>query len=614
MDALHEDSGRAGRVRRRRRSRVLSRYAGKPFSLLWRYVARHKVAHAVVLSTIVAAVACALASQYAVRSLIDTLPHGHAQPASVIHAFAVLVALLFADNLFWRVAGWISARTFVAVTGDIRSDMFEYLTGHAPTYFSDKQPGVLSSRISATANAVYTIENSLAWTALPPTLTVIGAIGMAAVVSVPMSIALVVVSGALAYALFLLARKGIARHEAFAAQAASVDGELVDVIGNMGLVRAFCASSFEAQRFDGNLGVETEARRHSLLYLEKLRLLHAVATAVLSAGVLGWTVWLWSVDRATTGDVVLMGSLGFSILHGSRDVAVAFVELTQHFARLGEAAQTLLAPHSMSEPTRAASLEVKEASIDFENVTFAYPGRRAVLHGVTLHVGPGERVGVVGPSGAGKSTIFALLQHFYEPDSGCIRISGQDVSQVARQDLQAAISIVPQDVTLFHRSLLDNIRYGKPEATEEEVRRACADAHCLDFIDALPDGLDTTVGDRGTKLSGGQRQRIGIARAILKNAPILLLDEATSALDTVSELAIQAALERLMKGRTVLAIAHRLSTLQSFDRIVVFNRGRIVQQGKPTELAAVPGLYRDMILRQNKQLPAQAGSVARSDA
>jgi ATP-binding cassette subfamily B protein len=170
--------------------------------------------------------------------------------------------------------------------------------------------------------------------------------------------------------------------------------------------------------------------------------------------------------------------------------------------------------------------------------------------------------------------------------------------------LRAAISIVPQDVTLFHRSLLDNLRYGCPDATEADVRRACEHAHCLDFILAMPVGLNTIAGDRGAKLSGGQRQRIAIARAILKDSPILLLDEATSALDTSSEIAIQAALERLMKNRTVIAIAHRLSTLQSFDRIVVLSRGRVVQQGTPAELAAVPGIYRDTLARQIRRTPS----------
>jgi ATP-binding cassette, subfamily B, bacterial len=609
MDMVDDtDMTRAGRVRRRRRSREISRYAGKPVRLLWRYIGRRKIAHGVVLASVLLAVGCALASQYGIKNLIDALPTGREHPANVMRAFVILVGLIFADNLFWRVGGWVAARAFVAVTGDIRREMFGYLTAHAPVFFADKQPGVLSSRVSAMANAVYVIENTMAWTALPPCLTVAGAIAMVAVVSVPMSLSLVAISAGLAVCLFWLASKGTARHQSFAAQAASVDGEMVDVIGNMGLVRAFAAVPQEGRRLEGHLKTETRARTHSLIYLEKLRLLHSVATAILSAALLGWTLYLWSEGRATTGDVVLIGSLGFAILHGTRDLAVALVDLTQHVARLGEATETLLIPHEMQERGNTQPLQIERATLDFNNVTFAYAGRRPVLTDLNLHIRAGERVGLIGPSGAGKSTIFALIQHFYEPASGSVSISGQDISRVTLQSLQDAISIVPQDVTLFHRSLLDNLRYGCPDATEDQVRRACDDANCTDFLSALPGGLNAIAGDRGMKLSGGQRQRIAIARAILKDSPILLLDEATSALDTASELAIQSALERLMKNRTVVAIAHRLSTLQNFDRIVVLNRGRVVQDGSPAELAAVPGIYRQTLEKQLKRAPlAEAG-------
>jgi ATP-binding cassette subfamily B protein len=369
----------------------------------------------------------------------------------------------------------------------------------------------------------------------------------------------------------------------------------------MGLVRAFNAVRAEGSRFDERLSTETQARTRSLLYLEKLRLLHALATALLSAAMLGWTLWLWSVDRATTGDVVLISSLGFAILHGTRDLAVAFVDLTQHVARLGEASSILLTPHAMPEQHDAPPLQVSDATIEFRDVTFSYPGRRPVLTGLNLTIRAGERVGLIGPSGAGKSTILALIQHFYEPAAGRVTISGQDIAQVSLDSLQAAISVVPQDAALFHRSLLENIRYGVPKANEADVRRACEDANCLDFLAAMPDGLNTIAGDRGARLSGGQRQRIAIARALLRDSPILLLDEATSSLDSASESAIQSALERLMQNRTVVAIAHRVSTLQSFDRILVINRGRVTQDGSPAELAKQPGIYRDTLMRQRKR-------------
>ena len=221
-------------------------------------------------------------------------------------------------------------------------------------------------------------------------------------------------------------------------------------------------------------------------------------------------------------------------------------------------------------------------------------------------IAPGERVGLVGFSGAGKSTVLALLQRFHDIGGGGITIDGHDIRDVTQDSLRHIMAVVPQDISLFHRSVLENIRYARPEATEQEVLAAAQMAHCRGFIEAMPDGFATMVGDRGVKLSGGQRQRLAIARALLKNAPILLLDEATSALDTESEQAIQAALDELITGRTVIAIAHRLSTLQSFHRIIVMDKGRIVDDGTPAELAARPGPYRDLLRKQQMKPAAVA--------
>ncbi|CAB3747436.1 ABC transporter ATP-binding protein [Paraburkholderia solisilvae] len=594
---------------RGRRAQTLVAYAGKPIQLLLQYVRRRPVSHTLVLLAIIAAVGCALGSQFAIKNLIDALPAGRDHPATVVSAFVTIVVLLFADNLFWRVAGWISVRTFVAVTGDVRRQLFGYATGHSPTYFSAIRPGTVASRVSATANAVFAIENTVAWNALPPLLSVFGAIGMLGFVSPWMAISLLLVSVCMATLLFWLASHGSSKHKRFASDAASVDGELVDVISNMATVRMFVATQRESARLDAFLNGEMTSREASLRFLEKLRLLHAVATLLLSSALLGWVLWLWTLGRATTGDVVLVSSLGFAILHGTRDLAVALVDVTQHVARLAEAAQALLVPRDMEEPVSAPALEIRDANIDFENITFAYPGRRPVLDHFSLHIDAGQRVGLVGPSGAGKTTVLALLQRSFDPPrtSGAVTISGQRLCDVSLASVHDAIAVVPQDVSLFNRTLLDNLRYGRPDATMADVLRACEQANCRELIDSLPEGLDTIVGERGTRLSGGQRQRIAIARAFLKDAPILLLDEATSALDSESEAAIQLALDRLLAGRTVVAIAHRLSTLRNFDRIVVIQHGRLVDDGTPAELSKRAGIYRDVLLRQERRTATSAG-------
>jgi ATP-binding cassette, subfamily B, bacterial len=394
--------------------------------------------------------------------------------------------------------------------------------------------------------------------------------------------------------MFRLAAAGRPLHDDFADKAAVVDGEMVDVISNLPLVRAFCGLTHEHERFDATVQREITARRRSLRYLEKLRITHALVTLVLTIALLAWAVRLWQQGSATTGDVVLVCTLGLSILS-------ALVDVTQHVARLTEAIATLLLPHELRDHPEAESLVRSGAAIAFENISFRYPGGAKVFERFGLRLNPGQRVGLVGQSGGGKSTVFALLQRFYDVESGRITIDGQDISRVTQLSLREAISVVPQDISLFHRSIRENIRYGRPNASDDDVLRAAIAARC-DFVEALPEGLDTMVGDRGVKLSGGQRQRIAIARAFLKDAPIVLLDEATASLDGESEEAIREALGRLMRGRTVIAIAHRLSTLRHFDRVVVLKAGKVIEDGPPERLMQRQGPYRELVTQEMSRL------------
>jgi ATP-binding cassette, subfamily B, bacterial len=297
--------------------------------------------------------------------------------------------------------------------------------------------------------------------------------------------------------------------------------------------------------------------------------------------------------------------LGLSILSATRDLAVALVDVTQHVARLTEAIATLLLPHELRDHPEAEPLVKSGAAIAFNGISFRYPGAPKVFDKFSLRVEPGQRVGLVGQSGGGKSSLFVLLQRFYDVQQGNITIDGQDIARVTQQSLRQAISVVPQDVSLFQRSILENIRYGRPNATDDEVLRAAIAARC-DFVESLPEGLATMVGDRGVKLSGGQRQRIVIARAFLKDAPILLLDEATAALDSESEEAIREALGRLMRGRTVIAIAHRLATLRHFDRVVMLKAGKIIEDGPPDGLMQGRGPYRELVTREMSRLAKHA--------
>jgi ATP-binding cassette subfamily B protein len=583
----------------------LSGYAHRPFAFVLRYLRQRLASHVVILTAVVAAVACSVGTQYGVKHLVDGLAAGPAHGGGVWLAFVFLMSLIAADNFLWRIASWTASFTFVGVTGDLRRDIFRHLTGHAPSYFSDRLPGMLTSRITATSNAVFTVENMFVWNVLPPCIATVAAIALIGTVSLPMAAGMIAVAGAMVVAMFHLAAHGKPLHDDFADKAAAVDGEMVDVINNMPLVRAFCGLGYEHDRFDNTVNRELTARGRSLRYLEKLRLTHAAITVVLIIALLGWVITLWQHGGATTGDVVLVCTLGLSILNATRDLAVALVDVTQHVARMTEAIATLLLPHELSDHPEAEPLIKSGAAIAFNNVSFRYPGGLQVFERFSLRLRPGQRVGLVGQSGGGKSSLFVLLQRFYDVQHGSITIDGQDISRVTQQSLREAISVVPQDISLFHRSIMENIRYGRPTATDNEVLRAAIAARC-DFVEALPEGLATMVGDRGIKLSGGQRQRIAIARAFLKDAPILLLDEATAALDSESEEAIREALGRLVRGRTVIAIAHRLATLRNFDRVIMLKAGKIIEDGPPDRLMQGQGPYRELVTQEMSRLATHA--------
>jgi ATP-binding cassette subfamily B protein len=570
-----------------------SDYATRPIGLLLRYVRRRPYAHAAILAAVLGAVGCSVSSQYGIKFLVDALTAGPGN-GQLWWAFALLVSLIAADNLLWRLAGWIASYAFVGVTGDLRSELFRHVMGHAPSYFAQRLSGTLTGRITATSNAAFTIENLFTWNILPPCVATVCAIAYLAAVSVPVAAAVMAFGALVMLLLFRLAAKGTPVHQAFAERAARVEGELADVLSNMPLVRTFGAIGREHSRLDGTIDREKTARRRSLQYLERLRLLHAGITITLTVGVLVWAILLWEQGKASVGDVVLVCTLGFTVLNATRDLAVALVDATQHMARLAEAIATLLQPHGLREHPAAVPLVARHQSVMFENVLFAYPGGARVLDAFSLRIAAGRRTGLVGPSGGGKSTVLALLQRFHDVDGGRILIDGQNIAHITQESLRRAISFVPQDISLLHRSILENIRYGRPQASDRDVKAAAEAARC-DFIETLPNGYATVVGDRGTRLSGGQRQRLAIARALLKDSPIVLLDEATSSLDGQSEELIRQALDRLMQGRTVIAIAHRLSTLRSFDRIVVLDRGRVVQEGSPDELVRRLGPYRTLV-------------------
>ena len=346
----------------------LTVYAASPFAFIFRYVRLRPISHAAILIAVLAAVGCAVCTQYGVKFLVDTLSSG--ENAAAWTAFSLLGALIAADNLLWRVAAWIANYAFVGVTGDLRRDLFSHLMGHSPSYFSERLPGMLTSRVTATSNAMFTAENMFMWNVLPPCVATVAAIALVLTISVPMAATLAVIAGIMVYVMFRFAAAGRPLHYDFARKAAAVDGEMIDVVSNMSLVRAFGGFLREHRRFDATVNREMTARRRSLFYLEKLLIFHAIVTILLTLGLVAWAIMLWQRGQATTGDVVLACTLALSVLNATRDLAVALVDITQHIARLSEAVATLLVPHELRDDPQAAPLVRRGASVKFERVDF----------------------------------------------------------------------------------------------------------------------------------------------------------------------------------------------------------------------------------------------------
>ena len=564
---------------------------------IWKFVKAERLAFTIILLLSFMWTVETLFWPFFLRKIVDVLSAYDLNRLSVWPSLNPL--LLFGAGLWitmecgFRFRDFLVARVVPRLDANIRMTMFDHVQRHSPKYFNDHFSGSLANKIGDMILTTNVILRDVLVLFLPSCLSCI----MTIVIFSQMNSFLALITGiwlAVHFALCWMFTSKCAHYSYLHGQARStLVGKIVDSLTNNFAVNLFFRFDFEKNHIAKYQKEEQKANYLAQLYSVKMFAALSVAFTIEIFALTWMILYYWTNNKISTGEVVQFFYTIFNLALVVWTIADKAPEFFQSIGIAKQALSVMHDPQDILDPPHAAALSVKQGEIIFENVSFCY-GEKKIFHNKNLHIAAGEKVGLVGYSGAGKSTFVNLILRFFPVEKGRILIDGQDIAHVSLESLRSSIALIPQDPILFHRSLEDNIRYGQVDSSELEVHNAAKLAHCHEFIKTSPEGYNSLVGERGTKLSGGEKQRIAIARAMLLKAPILLLDEATSALDSVTEQYIQDSLEKLMTNRTTIVVAHRLSTLSKMDRILVFDKGKIIEQGSHQELLNKQGHYAHM--------------------
>ena len=544
-----------------------------------------------------------LALPYAYRAAVDAMETPANEAAMVAIAFvAAYAAARFSSVLFDNVRNMVFERVGQDATRNLAEDVFHRLHRLSLRFHLSRRTGEITKTVERGTKTIDTMLYFLLFNIAP---TAIELVFVAGIFYVEFGIELVLATAATVVAYIVVTQVITEWRTKLRREMNDLDGHAlaraVDSLLNYETVKYFGAEAREEERYAKAAREYSEAAIKSDSSLGLLNIAQSLITNLLMAGAMAYTVWGWSQGKLTTGDLVFVQTYLTQLFRPLDLLGFVYRTIRQGLIDMAAMFRLMDADVEIEDAPGAPALHIRQPGITFENVHFGYDEDRQILHGLDFEIRAGETVALVGPSGAGKSTIARLLFRFYDPSAGRILIDGQDIAQVQQESLRASIGIVPQDSVLFNDTIGYNIAYGRANADADDVREAALGAAILPFIESLPDGFDTQVGERGLKLSGGEKQRVAIARTLVKDPPIVILDEATSALDSRTEQEILATLNRVARGRTTLAIAHRLSTIADADRILVLENGQLAEQGRHADLLRHDGLYAEMWARQQAE-------------
>ncbi|MDA1292163.1 MAG: ABC transporter ATP-binding protein [bacterium] len=496
--------------------------------------------------------------------------------------------------IFFRIGDWAIVYGQARIMADLTNHCFAVLTKHSYTFFSNSFTGSLVAKTRRFVRSFEAMHDKMIYALW---FSVVKAIGALVVLSwLHPVLGLMMLGWIVTYVLMIvvLLPYQLRRDLDNATSDTKVTGQLADAITGVLNIKMFGTRDAERNNFDTYVQRQRRARSRAWNFKTVVDGCKAISMMIIEFCIMYYALLLWLNGGLTVGSLVLIQSMLLMLVQELWSLARSVAEFTRALADADEMTSIIMQPIEVQDPDVPEALRIHTGSIAFSDVQFSYQGGAPILQNFSLEIPAGQRVGLVGHSGAGKSTLFKLVLRFADLQAGTISIDGQDITAITQNDLRRSISYVPQDPILFHRTLFENISYAKHDATSQHVMQASLQAHAHEFISGLEKGYETLVGERGIKLSGGERQRIALARVMLKDAPLLLLDEATSSLDSISEKYIQDNLETLMKGRTVLAIAHRISTISQMDRILVMHKGQIIEDGNHTDLLKKNGVYADL--------------------